>query len=215
MIPYRFTIIAKEGWPPIIICIVFALILQYVFGWLFASVIWLLVVVLMFLFRDPPRKVPPSPLALVAPVDGKVIAVRKGSGPYLERETIAIKIRASATGVYTVRSPNEGKVLEQWFSNPPNVSDLVSEKDRMDLQFAQWVKTDEGDDIVVVLKPRVRIGKSRCYVHSGERIGQGQRCTFVPFGANTEMFIPDRSHLEVKEGDIVRAGETVVATLAR
>ena len=215
MIPYRITMIAKEGWPFIAICIVVASALHYLFGWLVAGAVWILVFILMILFRDPPRRVPPSPLALVSPVDGTVVAVRQGTGPYLDRQVTAIKIRAHATGVYSVRSPNEGKIVEQWFSNPPKVSDLISEKDRSARQFAQWSRTDEGDDIVIVLKPRVRVGKSRCYVHSGERVGQGQRCTFVPFGANAELFMPVKTHIEVKEGDVVRAGETVVATLVR
>ncbi len=197
------------------VCLVIGVILHAVYGWKVALGIWLMAALLMFFFRDPPRKVPASPLALVAPVDGRIESIRRGKGPYLERQTIAIKIKANLTGVYTVRSPNEGKVQEQWFKNPPNVTDLVSEEDRSVLQFAQWVQTDEGDDVVIVLKPRFRVSKSRCYVHSGERIGQGQRCTFIPFGVNAELFVPEKSHVAVKEGDAVRAGESVVATLVR
>ena len=215
MIPYRITMIAKEGWLPVLVCIVAGVILQAVSGWKIALGAWLLVAFLMYFFRDPPRKIPPSPLALVAPVDGRVVSIRRGKGPYLERQVVAIKIKGNLTGAYTVRSPNEGKVQEQWFKNPPNTTDLVSEQDRSVLQFAQWVRTDEGDDVVVVLKPRFRVNKSRCYVHSGERIGQGQRCTFIPFGVNAELFVPEKSQVKVKEGDTVLAGESVVAALVR
>ena len=213
MIAYRYTIIAREGWIPVAIGLTVAILLQMDLGWHASFGVWILVAGMAYVYRDPPRKVPASPLGIVAPVDGVVIAVREGTGPYLQRQTIAISIKANATGVYSVRSPTEGKVVEQWFGLPPNDSELISGRNRRYRQFAQWIKTDEDDDIVFALKPKVPVGKYRCYVNSGERIGQGQRCCFVVFGADTEVLIPIKSNLEVKQGDIVKAGESILATL--
>jgi len=213
MIAYRYTIIAKEGWLPIAIGLTAAILLQMEFGWYAGSGVWVLVAVMAFVYRDPPRKVPASPLGIVAPVDGVVIAVREGTGPYLKRQTIAVSIKANSTGVYSVRSPTEGKVVEQWFGLPPNDSELISVHNKHHRQFAQWIKTDEDDDIVFALRTKVPVGKYRCYVNSGERIGQGQRCCFVVFGADAEVLIPIKSNLAVKQGDIVKAGESILATL--
>jgi len=213
MIAYRYTVIAKEGWLPVAIVLTLAILLQVEVGWHASFVGWALVAILAFVYRDPRRKVPASPLGIVAPVDGVVIAVREGTGPYLERQVIAITIKAKFTGVFSVRSPTEGKVVEQWFGSPPYDSELVNHPNKRVRQFAQWIKTDEDDDIVFALKPKVSIGKYRCYVNSGERIGQGQRCCFVVFGANTDVFIPIKSNLEVKKGDRVKAGESILATL--
>lgn len=213
MIAYRYTIIAKEGWLPVAIVLTLAILLQVELGWRASLAAWVLVAILALVYRDPRRKVPVSPLGIVAPVDGVVIAVLEGTGPYLERQVIAISIKANSTGVYSVRSPTEGKVVEQWFGSPPHDSELVNHPNKRLQLFAQWIKTDEDDDIVFALKPKLSVGKYRCYVNSGERIGQGQRCCFVVFGANAEVFIPIKSNLEVKKGDRVKAGESILATL--
>jgi len=213
MIAYRYTIIAKEGWLPVTIVMTGAILLQMEVGWKAALGVWVLAALMLYLYRDPPRKVPSSPLGIVSPIDGVVVAVRQGAGPYLERQAIAITIKATSSGVFSIRSPTEGKVMEQWCGLPPNDSELVSDTDKAQRQFSQWVKTDEDDDVVFVLKPKLRIGKFRCSVTSGGRIGQGQRFSFLLFGADTDVLIPETSHLSVKAGDRVRAGETIIASL--
>jgi len=66
---------------------------------------------------------------------------------------------------------------------------------------------------MIVVKPVSRLHAPRCYVHSGERIGQGQRCGIVPFGALVDVYVPLNSKVDIKVGDHVRAGSDTLATL--
>ena len=215
MLNYQNTLIARHGLWPIIIVLVLALLVHYRFGWLVAIWLWLLAAGLIYLFRDPRREVPSSPLAIVAPVDGKVATVDQVWDPYLQRDAVRICFKGHWWGVYTVRSSMEGKVNNQWFGTLPEGSDGKVYSNLPVPPFAQWTQSDEGDDLVTTLSPTFGIKGSRCYVHSGERVGQGQRCSFIPFGSRAETFVPPNSRIDVKPGDEVKAGSSVIATLIR
>ncbi|MGD8572016.1 MAG: hypothetical protein PVF34_00970 [Gammaproteobacteria bacterium] len=207
------TLIARQGVAPIAVVLLLAIIVHYNYGWLPAGGLWLLTLALVFFFRDPRRAVPPSPLAIVAPVDGKIVSVDKVQDPYLQREAWCIRIKGSWWGVFTVRSVMEGKVQNQWFGTlPDDSSSNIYAKSGIP-PFAQWTRSDEDDDVVTTLSPRFGVKGSRCYVQSGERIGQGKRCSYMPFGSHAETFLPSNSRIDVNPGDAVKAGSSVIATL--
>jgi phosphatidylserine decarboxylase len=216
MIHYERPVIVRQAFWPMMVVIILASIVHYLYGWMLAIGLWLLVPLLAYLYRDPRRQVPPLPLGIMAPVDGKVITVSELRDPYLGREAIRIKMRGHLWGVFTIRSAMEGKVNNQWFGAlPENGEDRGIYKKSGIPAFAQWTQSDEGDDIITTLTPRFVGRKIGCRVQSGERIGQGKRCGFVPFGAIVEIFVPTDCRIDVKTGDKIQAGTTVVATLVR
>ncbi len=204
MLTYRYPLIAREGWHWIALAAAIALLLQWQLGW-FAVPLWLPVGLLLFLFRDPPRKVPASPLGVVSPVDGRVLSVDTAQDPHLERQAICITLQMRKTDIFSVRSPMEGKVLQQWIGQ--------DDTSASDLRYAQWIQSDEEDDVLLVIAPTVRAVRPKCYVHSGERIGQGQRCGFIYFGGRVEIWVPVGSRIDVNVGDVLQAGTGIIATL--
>ena len=104
-------------------------------------------------------------------------------------------------GVYTTRSPVEGKVLE------PRHNGDSSEP------HGVWLQTDEGDDIVMVMNKGRLNNTPRCYVGFGERVGQGRRCGYVHWGGRVDVYLPDYSRPVVEEGARVRGGSDVIAKL--
>ena len=200
---------------PIAIVLVLAIAIHYFYGWWASLGVWFVAAGLMFIFRDPRRQVPPSPLGILAPIDGKVVSVSQVRDPYLDRDAIRIKMQCNPWGVFSIRSVTEGKVNDQWFGVLPSGVDQSLYSNSEIPPFAQWTQSDEGDDIVTTLSPKLAKKGIRCEVNSGERIGQGKRCGFIPFGANAETFIPSNSRIEVKPGDKIKAGMRIIATLVR
>ena len=217
MLSYRYPLIAREGWMWIGVVVLSALIVYFLYGAISAP-LWLLVLVLLFLFRDPARKVPAVPLGVVSPVDGKVIAVETVHDTYLDRQALSISIKMGFTSVYSAHSPMEGKVLKQWVGSPIKVSPVIPKgeveaADEKAISYAQWIQSDELDDVVLVIETSPRFSRPQCYAQSGERIGQGQRCGFIRFGSQVDILIPLGSRVAVSVGDSVLAGTDIIATL--
>jgi phosphatidylserine decarboxylase len=210
MLTYRYPIIAREGWPLIGLLTIVALGITAFLNVDYALPFWLFVLLLVYIYRDPARKIPSSPLAVVAPVDGRILSVTTVKDPFVEREALRLIIAMNLLGIYSARSPIEGKLINQWHC----VTAGSEINERLPVgSFAQWIQTDEGDDVVMTVKQRARVQTPRCYAQSGDRVGQGQRCGFVPLGAEVEVLVPVSSRVEVKAGDSVRAGSDIIATL--
>lgn len=203
MATYRYPLFAREGRPYLAVAVGVALTLHLV-SWKLAVPAWLACVWLVFVFRDPPRTIPSVPLAIVSPVDGKVLSVTQTRDTYLQREAQRISIVMRWYDVYSLRSPTEGKVVKAWFSAADGES-----KARASL----WIQTDETDDVVTSISGGFWWWKPRCQTQSGERVGQGQRCGFMHFGSRVEVLLPESSIAEVKPGDPVVSGESIIAHL--
>jgi phosphatidylserine decarboxylase len=215
MLAYRYPIIAREGWFWIGIVIITAALLQFLNDFI-SLPLWILALVLLFLFRDPFRKVPASPLAIVCPVDGRIVSVNKVHDGYLDREAVCVTILMGLTSVYSVHSPMEGKIIEQWLQAPRKIRAQEQGKSSSapDIKtYAQWIQSDEKDDVILVMEASTLRPRPRCYAHSGERIGQGQRCGYLRFGTRVDVLVPESTRIEVKVGDKVRAGTDIIATL--
>jgi phosphatidylserine decarboxylase len=217
MLAYRYPLIAREGWLWIAVVAVAAAWVQINYG-LVALPLWLLVLLLLFLFRDPARRVPASPLGIVSPVDGKVVAVDTVHDSYLDREALCISIKMRFTSVYSAHSPMEGKIMQQWLGVPRRIDASVQagseQAESRDVQsYAQWIQSDEADDVVMVMEASLPVSRPQCYAHSGERIGQGQRCGFIRFGSQVDVLLPANSRINVAVGDSVLAGTDIIATL--
>jgi phosphatidylserine decarboxylase len=208
MLTYRYPLIAREGWLWIAAVAVPAGLVNYFYG-LAALPLWLGVLFLLFLFRDPARKVPAIPLGVVSPVDGKVVAIDTVYDAYLDRQALSISVKMGFTSVYSAHSPMEGKVLKQWLDMPRTVAGVDEEV----ATYAQWIQSDEKDDLVLVIEASSSMSRPQCYAHSGERIGQGQRCGFIRFGSQVELLVPVSSRIAVSVGDQVSAGTDILATL--
>lgn len=201
----QFPLIAREGWP-FILTVLLLFVVSFRLGGLSLVLPCLLLLgLLVLLFRDPHRDVPSKPLAVISPADGKIIKIEPTDKGALQRESMRIVIRINHLGAYTSRSPVEGKVL--------NLMDNVTEGSRLLGIGGLWVRTDEKDDVVVLIKGPRGWARPRSFVGFGERLGQGQRFAFNRLARQVEVFVPANSRLAVKTGQWVRAGSDILATL--
>jgi phosphatidylserine decarboxylase len=207
--------IPREVRPFVLSILLVATLIHFAYGWTWALPFWLLVGLLVYLFRDPNRVIPAIPLAVVSPVDGRVVAIDTVRDPYIDREAIRITLAMTPFDVYFIRSPIEGRVARSWYVSAQSASSAQEEPVNDSRGIGVWLRSDEGDegdDVVVVLSAG-HLMRARCYAQMGRRIGQGQRCGYVPFGSRMEVLLPKNSRIRVAVGDTVRAGSDVIATL--
>lgn len=199
----QFPLIAREGWPYIAVTLLIAIIATRLGGVMLLLPVLALLVLLILLFRDPRRRVPSRPLAIIAPVDGKILSVRPTDRGALEREAMLIEIKVDHFGAYTARSPTEGKAL--------SLRDNLRDGSRLTGVSGLWLRTDEGEDVVVLMIGKRRIAKPRSFVGYGERLGQGQRFAYIRLAQRAQVYMPLSVRLDVRAGDRVRAGTDALA----
>jgi phosphatidylserine decarboxylase len=204
------TLIAREAQPLVLSLLVAAAAVQYAYGWPYAAPLWLVGAAVAFMFRNPDRPVPASPLAVVSPVDGRVMSVDTVLDPYLKRTALRVKLCMSPLSVYFSRSPIEGKVLNVWYTQGSEAP--FGRATSSGGRTALWIQADEGDDVVFIMEHRSFL-RPRCHAHTGERLGQGQRCGYMPLGGCVEMLLPANARVGQRVGARVLAGSDVLATL--
>jgi len=205
----RFSIISRQGLILLLLWLGIAVVLVLAGAWPYSVPMLLLALVTAYLYRDLPRRIPPKPNALVSPLDGTILAVETCQDPYVEREALRIEAITHWYGPFVLRSPMEGKVVEQWFSPGARNEDGTRSAPMM----AMWIRSDEDDDLVMVVTPRSPRLRMSCRAHAGERVGQGRRCGFIPLGARIEVFLPMNSRVQVEVGQQVTAGDSILAQL--
>jgi len=201
----RHPIIAKEGWSIILFFSFIIAVLQYSVSH-YAAVLWLVPLVLLWFFRDPFRALPSDPLGIVSPVNGTVIIAEAHPDPFLGRDAFLFRISMSLTDIFSIRSVTEGKIIQQWL-------DPEDDDDDRSLAHAIQIKTDEDDDVMIVLRPGRFFKKLSCDAVIGQRIGQGHRCGIIPFGSCVDVYVPATSMIKVNVGDTVEAGTSLLASL--
>ncbi|GMQ89552.1 MAG: phosphatidylserine decarboxylase [Gammaproteobacteria bacterium] len=198
----RHPYFSRIGWLPFLVCAGLGILVVRYLGVIWSLPFWLGCVFLVYLYRDPAREIPSSPLAVVSPADGIVTSVAEAHDPYLDRQAILVSLQMGYADVYSTRSPVEGKVLE-----PKHTVDSAQPP------HGVWLKTDEDDDLIVVMHRGPLHNSPRCYVRIGDRVGQGQRCGYIQMGGKVDVYLPAGSRIEVTSGSRVKAGSDVIATL--
>ena len=107
----RMLPIAAEGWGFILVPLVLAALLTWA-GWVkTALALGALAAFMVFFFRDPERAVPTTPRAILAPADGKVMAVGPVADDPFVGPAQAVSIFLSPLDVHVNRSPLAGLVV--------------------------------------------------------------------------------------------------------
>ena len=186
--------------------LVATVLLLHLFVGMYVWPLWGVIIVFVWLYREPHRVIPSSPLGIVSPVDGTVTRHENGYDPFLKRDALCLQLQMHWYGVYALRSITEGKIMQHWLHHP-------DDKSEGHLQHAIWIQTDEGDDVVIGLHAGGHFRRMHCYVNAGERIGQGKRCGFIPFGTTVDIYLPTKARSPLAVGDVVSGGSDLIGEL--
>lgn len=213
--------LSKESAPYLLAGVAIAATVHLSLGFVLAVPFWLGVGLLGFCFRKHDRVIPASPLGIVSPGDGKIISVDEVVDPFLQRPAKRITLQLNPWGEYTLRSPTEGKLVNHWRLRRKGVASVGATRAVADESVLRerarqldglWIQTDEADDVVLELPVRPW-PKPRCYGNVGERVGQGHRCGFLPFGGRLAVYVPANAKILVEIGQTVCSGSDLIATL--
>lgn len=181
-------------------------------GWLtrpaWAIVPLLLAFFFLWFFRDPDRVIPNDAGAVVSPGDGEVTDV--STVQVGNEKQLRISIFLNVFNVHVNRSPITGVIREIRYQRGKylNAMNVISAE-----QNEQNIVTVEGDGQKVVFKQIAGLLARRIvfYPKVGDRLERGQRVGLIKFGSRVDILMDASARPNVKVGDHVKGGESVVA----
>ena len=212
---YPHPIIAREGWPFLAIAAVVALVLSATGPWPLAAIAWAAVAFIVQFFRDPARRVPDDPDAVLSPADGKVVKVEQGHDPYLDRPALKISVFMNVFNVHSNRSPVDGSVVAAWYHPGSFLNAALDKASLENERNALHLRTAGGQDVTCVQIAGLIARRILCYVKPGDVLARGQRYGFIRFGSRVDVYLPPSAVPRVAIGDKVAATETILASLPR
>ncbi len=183
-------------------------------GWL-THPVWAIVPVLLaafflWFFRDPDRVIPADPGAVVSPADGKVtdVSVVKLGGEQFKRISIFLNV----FDVHVNRSPISGVIRSAHYQTGKFLNAMAPKSAECNEQNTVTV---DGEGHTIVFKQIAGLLARRIVFTKkiGDTVQRGERVGLIKFGSRTDVLLEAAAEVEVKVGDRVKGGSSILAFL--
>ncbi len=204
--------LAREGYPFMAIALVIDVILFWATrSWPIGIVFFGLFIFVVAFFRDPERKVPEDPSAIVSPADGRVIIVeRVRENRFTNGEAMKISIFMSLFNVHVNRVPASGRV-EKIQYNPGKFFSANLDKASLENEQNAVIARGEGGEVFVFNQIAGLVARRIvCRLKEGMVITRGRRFGLIRFGSRLDVYLPPGSRVAVRIGDRVSAGTSIL-----
>src|ERR1700740_1522266 len=174
--------------------------------------VWLVAAFCLWFFRDPERVVPDTPGAIVSPGDGTVTDVSKILVDNHGGERVRISIFLNVFNVHVNRSPIGGVIRDVRYQRGKFLNAMNANSAE---ENEQNIVTVEGEGRTVVFKQIAGLIARRIVFTPkvGDTVACGERIGLVKFGSRVDVLFDRDAAIQVKLGDHVRGGATVLAVL--
>jgi len=200
----------RDGYFYAVGCLLAAGVIAWLGAWPYAVPLLLLAAFFLWFFRDPERHIPTLSGAVVSPGDGKVtdVSVVTTSGSSRNR----ISIFLSVFDVHVNRSPIEGVIRDVRYQRGKFLNAMGAHSAE---ENEQNIVTVEGDRHTVVFKQIAGLIARRIVFDFkvGDHVARGQRVGLIKFGSRVDVLFDRDAAIQVKVGDRVKGGATVLALL--
>jgi phosphatidylserine decarboxylase len=165
-----------------------------------------------YFFRDPERVVPLDDGLVVSPADGKVMIAGPSDGRWSPPgEWKQITIFLSPMDVHINRTPVDGRVTRVEYRAGKFLPAYKEEASGNELNEI-WID-HHGEPVVVRQIVGVLARRIVCRIGEGQTLQRGERIGLMKFGSRMDVFLPPHAEIAVTVGQLVVAGETVLARL--
>jgi phosphatidylserine decarboxylase len=195
------------------VAVAVALAVGWFGGWWWSVPFWLGVAFVVQFFRDPPRAVPGDERTVVAPADGRVVAVERAEDPYLGRQALKVSVFMNVFNVHSNRSPVDGEVKRSWYDPGAFFNAELDKASLENERSALWLRADAGADVTCVQIAGLIARRILCYAKAGDHLRRGDRFGFIRFGSRVDVYLPEGARVRVALGERVWAGSTILAEL--
>ncbi|HET6527747.1 MAG TPA: phosphatidylserine decarboxylase family protein [Balneolaceae bacterium] len=213
--------LARDGYSNIFAALILAFLicwgaysLDHWFSYVLYAAAFLLVVFMLYFFRDPDRDITEGEQFILSPADGNVVLVKEvEEDVYIKGPAKQISIFLSPLDVHVNRNPvgglleyvkyHPGKYLMAWDHRASELNE------RADF----GVKHPSGTKVFFRQITGFMARRIVYHIKEGDQLKAGERFGMMKFGSRMDIVLPVDVEINIAEGDRAVAGETILATI--
>lgn len=203
----------KDGLPFVLIPLAASATAFLLAYWYVGLPLLLIALFMAYFFRDPKRDAPPDADVVVSPADGRVTrvaALDQSGGP----TPTVVSIFLSVFDVHINRAPIAGEITDVTYTKGRFI---IATSEDASLVNEQNSLTIRGPLLTVVCKQIAGVLARRivCWKRAGDQLALGERFGLIKFSSRTDLILPPEVDVQVKVGDRVKGGVSVIGRLRR
>ena len=178
----------------------------------------------VFLFFRDPERYPPTddPKAVLSPADGRICLIQDVPLPeeLKPEETLLedwnkeaftrVSVFMSVFNVHVNRMPTAGTIVRKAYVPGKYLNASLDKASKDNERCAYLIETPEGVRYGVVQIAGLVARRIVPFVEEGAVLGQAERFGLIRFGSRLDVYLPKGAKPEVRLGQIMVAGETVL-----
>ena len=203
--------IAKDGFPTIIILLLCAGIFAFMSWIIPAMIIFALLLIVVWFFRDPERKTDYKEGNFYSPADGKIVEISNASHNFTG-EAIKVGIFMNIFSVHVNRVPCKGTIEFLEYIPGKKIAAFAPKASEINERNYVGLSTSYGAVMMTQIAGLIA-RRIVCRVNRGDKLEAGQRYGMIKLGSRVDLYLPKNTDIKIKIGDNVKAGLTCIGVI--
>lgn len=170
-----------------------------------------------YFFRDPERVPPARDGVLVSPADGVVSLIEPAVPPEElgmgETALTRVSVFMSVFNCHVNRTPVTGEVTQIAYRPGKFLNASLDKASADNERNSLRIRMEDGREIAVVQIAGLVARRIVCFIEPGATLQTGERFGLIRFGSRLDVYLPEGVAPQVRIGQTMVAGETVLADL--
>lgn len=168
----------------------------------------------LYFFRDPEPRLPAGQGLVLSAAHGKVDLIDEIEEPrFVGGRCKRVTTFLSIFDVHVQRAPIAGRVTYLSYTEGQFLNALKAESATLNENLLLGFEGENGLKIGVRLIAGLIARRIVPFVNTSEVTAPGERISLIQFGSRVDVYLPLHAQVQVKLGDRVVGGETVIAKL--
>ncbi len=174
-----------------------------------------LILLFLVFFRDPERFSIADDTKWVSPADGRVMVVDTlDEKRVIKGQAQRVAIFMHVGNVHVQRVPTSARLL--WTTHFPGKFLPAFKAEAGFENEQQWYAFEQdGKTFAVVQIAGLLARRINCWIKPDKTYNRGDKMGMISFGSEVDLYLPKEVKVLVKPGDVVKAGESIVAEWKR
>lgn len=165
-------------------------------------------------FRNPQRVTPLALNSVIAPADGKIVAIEPvPENEFFGDQRLKISIYMSALNVHVNRVPVSGSVVYERYHPGQYLVAFHPKASELNERNTVVFERPDGQQVLTRQIAGLLARRIRFYLRVGQAVQAGEELGFIKFGSRCDMFLPLDAKVLVQLEQNVTGGETVLAQI--